>query len=453
MDLKKAQERLRALVNEADGIYAARSKDERKLTDDENKRLAEIETECEGIESEIDSLKRQAKMGDRAKAAEADIERLSRFEEPEERPVTESRTDFNQWPVEEADQFFRAAMTFQNSRQLPSNMNEELRDTLSAVIEKRAPTGHGTLIDQDGAFLVPSTISSTILQKSHSEGQLLSRVQNVPITVGNTATWNAIQENSRVSGSRYGGITVGRVGEAGSPTASQAVFERIKLELKKLAALVYVTEEQMEDGPQLLTVINDLVPAAIRFDVEDEIFNSNGGAEMEGILNSPSLVTVSKETGQAAATILFENIVNMWARMYAPSRSSAVWFINQDVEPQLYTMSLAVGTGGVPVYMPAGGASGSPFGTLFGRPVVPLEHCATLGTVGDIVLADMSQYLYATKGGIKTAQSMHVKFVEGETALRFTLRNDGKSWWPSAMTPASGSGNTLSPFVALATRS
>ena len=202
----------------------------------------------------------------------------------------------------------------------------------------------------------------------------------------------------------------------------------------------------------MLTLVNDLVPAAIRFAIEDEMINGAGGPAMEGILNANATVSVAKESGQVAATILYENIVNMYARMFAPSRSNAVWFINQDIEPQLMTMSLAVGTGGVPVYMPANNASGSPFGTLMGRPVVPVEHCATLGTVGDIILADFSQYLYASKGGVRTAQSMHVKFVEGETALRFELRNDGKAWWPAPLTPANGS-NTLSPFITLQTRS
>jgi hypothetical protein len=53
-------------------------------------------------------------------------------------------------------------------------------------------------------------------------------------------------------------------------------------------------------------------------------------------------------------------------------------------------MSMVIGTGGVPVYLPPGGLSHAPFGTLMGRPVMPLEFCETLGTEGDIVLADVA---------------------------------------------------------------
>jgi HK97 family phage major capsid protein len=163
-------------------------------------------------------------------------------------------------------------------------------------------------------------------------------------------------------------------------------------------------------------------------------------------------VSVSKESGQAAATFNYANVKKMWARMWAPSRQNAVWFINQDVEPQLYSMNEVVGTGGVPVYLPANGAADKPFSTLFGRPVVPIEYAQTLGTVGDVLLADFSQYVAIDKGGIEQAASMHVRFIYDEQTFRFIYRVDGEPMWKSALTPKNGT-NTLSPFVTLATRS
>ena len=114
-------------------------------------------------------------------------------------------------------------------------------------------------------------------------------------------------------------------------------------------------------------------------------------------------------------------------------------------------MSIAVGTGGVPVYMPAGGLSAAPYDTLYSRPVLPVEHCAALGTVGDILFADFGQYLLADKGGIQSASSIHVQFLTDETVFRFLYRVDGQPLWHAPLTPASG-GSTRSPFVSLATR-
>ena len=131
--------------------------------------------------------------------------------------------------------------------------------------------------------------------------------------------------------------------------------------------------------------------------------------------------------------------------------SAFQWFINQDIEPQLLALDFPVGTGGIPAYLPPGGLSQSPFGTLLGRPIIPVEYASTLGTVGDISLVDLSQYIMIDKGGIQAAESMHVQFLTDQMAYRWVYRVDGQPAWRTALTPANGSA-TQSPFVTLATR-
>jgi len=436
---------------EASKIFDEQLSADRSLTEEERVRLDNITERLDAINQEMSDLQRYERHSSR-EAQYAALQPSKITDDFTPAPVVEDRTKYDAWPAEEADKFFKAVQCRATNSPLPGDMHDDLRATFADAMEYRNPTGQGTLIDSDGGFLVPSTVAASILQKSHGEGTLIGRTQNVPITVGNSTTFNAIKENSRVSGSRYGGITVNRDGEGDAATGTKASLAQVELKLKKITALVYATDEQLADGPQMVTILNDLVPKAIQFKVEDELFNGDGVTQFEGLLNAAATVSVAKESGQAASTVVFQNIVNIYSRMHAASRANSVFVINQDIEPQLFTMSLAVGDGGVPVYMPANGAAGSPFGTLMGRPVIPSEHCATLGTVGDIILADFSQYLHATKGGVQSAQSIHVNFTQSETAFRFVLRNDGRPWWPAALTPANGS-NTQSPFVSLATRS
>jgi HK97 family phage major capsid protein len=82
--------------------------------------------------------------------------------------------------------------------------------------------------------------------------------------------------------------------------------------------------------------------------------------------------------------------------------------------------------------------------------VVETEFNATLGTVGDIVLADMSQYAMIEKD-VQAASSIHVQFITDQVAYRFVFRADGRPKIAAPLTPYKGSG-TLSPFVTLATR-
>ena len=58
-------------------------------------------------------------------------------------------------------------------------------------------------------------------------------------------------------------------------------------------------------------------------------------------------ISIAKETNQAAATVVIQNLNKMWARLYAPCRANAVWYINQDVEPALDLLYIPAGTAGL----------------------------------------------------------------------------------------------------------
>ncbi len=224
------------------------------------------------------------------------------------------------------------------------------------------------------------------------------------------------------------------------------------MDLKKLIGLVYLTDELMADAVALEGYVQQGFAEEFGFQLDDKIVNGTGAGVPQGILTSPGRVSVAKETGQAAATVVASNIEKMYARLFAQSMSNAKWFINQEIWPQLFQLSHAVGLGGVPVFVPAGGISAAPFGTLLGRPIQPIEQAAALGTEGDITLWDPSRYLIIEKGGMEAAISMHVKFTTDETSLRFVLRVDGQPIDYKPVTPAKGT-NTLSSIVTLATRS
>ena len=131
-----------------------------------------------------------------------------------------------------------------------------------------------------------------------------------------------------------------------------------------------------------------------------------------------------------------------------------MWLINQDIEPQLFTLN-ADASSGLLLFRPPGvdgpSTNSAPAGTLMGRPVVPVEYCATLGTVGDIVLVDFSQYVMIDKQGLRQDTSMHVRFLQDEMVFRIVFRVDGQPTWNTVLTPFKGT-NTVSPYVAVAAR-
>lgn len=323
-------------------------------------------------------------------------------------------------------------------------------DVDQRLFEVRA-LGLNEAIPSEGGFLVQQDFSAALIRATYELGILLPKVRKLPISAGaNGIRLNAVDEVSRADGSLWGGVQAYWLSEAGTKLATKPKFRQMDLQLEKLIGLCYATDEVLGDVTALESVIMQAFPEVFSYKTDKAIFEGTAGQPL-GIMGSAALITIAKENGQAALTVVKENVDKMWARMWAPSRQNALWLINQDVEPQLEQLAYVIGIGGVPAYMPPGGVADAPLGRLKGRPVQIFEHCETVGTKGDIVLVDPTQYLLIDKGGIQTASSIHVAFLTDETAFRFVYRVDGEPLWNSAMTPAKGA-TTLSPFVALAAR-
>ena len=316
----------------------------------------------------------------------------------------------------------------------------------------KAPSGLGEQIPSAGGFLVGQDRQTGILSRVYDIGLLLQRVAMTPISANsNGMSMYAEDETSRANGSRRGGVQAYWRAEAGTVTFSQPKFREMNLKLNSLMGLVYATDELLADAIALEAYINDKLPEELRFKAEDAIVNGTGAGQPLGFLNSGAVIPVPKETGQAADTVVAQNVWKMYSRMWAPSIPRSVWLISQDVWPQLFGLSLAVGTGGSALFVPPAGMSAAPYGMLLGRPVLPIEYADNLGDANDIMFVDLSQYQMISKGGIQADSSMHVRFVYGENTFRFVYRLDGQPTWNSPLTPFNG-GATVSPFVSLAER-
>lgn len=433
--ISQYREDIKALMKRVDDLKAKATAENRNLTADEVAYMKEVNAEIANLSDMVKTL-------EESESLHASINDAPRPQTVEKKPLTSSGIE-----VKDKERF------------------KTIGDQMFAVMRAGQPGGHvdprlfnatglNETTPSDGGFLVQSDFSNELLQEVFKTGILAPRCRRIQISGNaNSIKINGVDETSRAS-TRSGGILGYWKDEAAQKTASKPKFRQIELNLKKLIGLCYATDELLQDAAALEAFIKQAFVSEFGFLLDDAIVNGTGAGQPLGILNAGCLVSQAAETGQKAATVVAENVIKMWSRLFAQSRPNAIWLINQNIEPQLFTMSLAVGTGGVPIYMPAGGLSGQPYGTLFGRPVIAIEQCATLGTSGDIILADMGGYILAEKGSIQSDMSIHVQFVYDESVFRFVMRVDGQPVRASALTPYKGGANyTQSHFVALATRS
>jgi HK97 family phage major capsid protein len=312
-----------------------------------------------------------------------------------------------------------------------------------------AATGMGTSVPADGGFAVPDEVAPGIEREMYEVGALLGRVDARTVS-GDGIAYNVIDETSRADGSRQGGVRHYWVDQGTAPTASQTKLARVEMKLRKVGTLGYMTDELVADAAGLGGELQAMFTEELVFGVEDAITEGNGAGQPLGYLSAPCLVSVTKETGQAASTINTSNLSKMWARMRPRDKANAVWLVNTDCGPQLDFLSIPAGAGALEPRFVTYDQAG--ILRIKGRPVVETEYNATLGTVGDIVLINLARYRLIRKGGVEQASSIHVRFTQGEQTFRAFYRCDGQMMPRAALTPFKGTGNTLSPVVVLATR-
>ena len=297
---------------------------------------------------------------------------------------------------------------------------KSIKNAASGTVDKRLKNTAVSTTGEDGGFLIPEDFRSEIQQKVVGDESLLSRTTQfksssnaLVLPKDETAPWDG------------DGIQAYWEGENRNLRDSKASFGLTQMRLHKLTALVKVTDELLEDAPALQSYISMKAPAAMMSKINTALISGDGSGMPQGILNSGFAYKVAKEAAQTADTICYENIVKMEARLLPSSFAKSVWLINPQVKEQLRLMAFDKdATSKVPVYLPASGLDAAPYGTLMGRPVIPMMGgMEKLGDVGDIILADLSYIYSCTKiGGIKQSISTHVYFDQDLMAFKFTFR-------------------------------
>lgn len=302
----------------------------------------------------------------------------------------------------------------------------------------------------DGGFLVPETLRSQLLEIALESAVVRSRGTVIPMDSARVP-FPTIDVTSNAT-SLFGGM-IAYWGEEGAMLVdANPKFSRVELDAKKLTGLSVVPNELMQDSIiSFSALIERLWPLTLAFEEDAKFMTGGGVGEPLGFLGAgnSAAIPVAAEAGQPAASIVYENIVNMYARMLPSSLQRAAWFCSPDTLPQLLTMALSVGTGGAPILV-ANAAGPAPM-TLFGRPIVVTEKAGALGARGDIAFADLTYYLIGDRQSMSADSSTDYRFGSDQTTFRIIQRVDGRPWIKNAIVPKN-SGNTLSPFVELAAR-
>lgn len=402
MNLEQLRAKLLAITSQLEVLNQAD-----QFNDDELAQIEELHAEFATVSQQISAKEKiEAAISNSAKSTRKVTPVMDAVEVGQDRRTLDPKQGFKN-----QGDFFIAVKNAANGK-----VDQRLTINNAGAMEKYG---------EDGGFLVPTDFRTEIQKKVQGDQSLLARTRQFK-----TSSNHLVLPTHEVAPwSTSGGIQAYWEGEAQEFLASKTKFGDLNMRLNKLTAMVRVTDELLEDAPALESFIKMEAPEVMLHKINSAIISGSGVGMPTGILNSGFKYKQAKVGGQAADTVLFENVNNMLGHILPQSLPNAVWLVNPAVLPQLRAMKFDVAASSpVPVYMPPAGVSSEPFGTLYGRPILPMMGgVKELGTEGDIILADLSMYYTALKTtGIKQDISTHVYFSTQETAFRFSFRMAGQ---------------------------
>lgn len=342
-----------------------------------------------------------------------------------------------------------------------SSLGEQLKAIYQASKGKRderldkvnnAALGANGGTGADGGFLLQEDFAGAILESAVQSSPLLNRLDRYTCSsAANAMRWVQADETD-VSTSVFGGVQMHWGSEATTVAASKPQFREMKLDLEKMMGFAYVTDEMLEDASFLSGFFGSAFSLAADRLLIDGVLNGDGVGKPVGILKSNAIIEVAKESGQAAGTFVGANAIKMQARSMPRNRDKLVWLMHPDLEEQLPYLALQSGEAAKFLWNPEGGLGGFDAQRVLNKPVLYEDSCAAVGSVGDVLLIDPTQYILLTKGTARQDWSVHVEFLTAQNCFRMIFRCNGA---PKVNTPLTikNSTKTRSPFITLAARS
>lgn len=305
-------------------------------------------------------------------------------------------------------------------------------DQMRDLAHRKAPMGlssgatGGYLVPQDFALVVDAGLYEASIFAANALTQpMISHEKRLP-RVDITAS------HSTGSSPLFGGLSIGWVAEGASLPESEPSFADVVLTSKNGVALVYVSNNLVEDGGEALaSYLEFVVPQAIAWTIDYKCFRGLGTNEPLGVLNSGALLAVTRA---AANHIAQSDLADMIAALLPGCFNRAIWACHPTALGDVCNLSTFIVNA-------AGGMS------IFGRPLFITEKLPALGTAGDILLFDPKLYALGARS-MELAVSTTVRFTNYQTVFRFIWRGDGQPLVDGTATLADGT-TTAGAFVSL----
>ena len=423
-----------------------------KMLNAKNERKAEIVKSIEASDS-VDEIKRFSADLDKLNGEIRDLEAMLKDLPDETEARTAAVTAVPEVVKTEAAEERKApAQVKETEGRIYRSFGEQLADIKKAglgygvtpALEKsqRSILGMNTQDGSDGGYAIQVDFANRIMDSIVQQSEILNRIDRYQVSANANEVY-VTMVNETSTANVFGGIQCYVVEEGAQIPNTKPALRQIRLGLKKLAALAYVTDEQMRDASFTGSLLERGFALAMARQREKMV--------IDNLVANPGTTTIAKESGQSAATVVGKNFLKMRNALISTSRRNAIWTMHPDVAAELPEMYLAGAHTDNFIYMPENGISVAGYDRLFGREIIESDYCSALGTKGDVLYWNPFEYLEIYKGGIETQSSIHVAFDTAQMAFRAISYVNGMCKYDQGVSLVNSS-TARASYVTLATR-
>lgn len=272
--------------------------------------------------------------------------------------------------------------------------------------------------DSEGGYLVPDEFERTLIEALQEQNifrqfariiQTDSGERKIPVVASKgSASW---------------------VDEEGQITDSDDSFSQVTLGAFKLATMIKVSEELMNDSVfPLESYISREFARRIGNKEEEAFFTGNGSGRPTGILNATSGAQVGKTTASATA-ITLDEVIDLYYSLKSPYRNKSVFITNDSTVKAIRKLKDTTGQ-----YLWQPSIREGTTDTLLGKPVYTSAFMPAIeASAKTIAFGDFSYYWIADRQGRIFKRLNELYATTGQIGFIATQRVDGKLILPEAV--------------------
>jgi len=271
------------------------------------------------------------------------------------------------------------------------------------------------LTTTDAGALVPIEFLAVVIEFAIAQSAILPKLWRIPM--GSMTT--RIPQLSQSAGSYFGGIVLYHPDELTTKKITEPSLTYKEFTAKKLIGLCPLSDELVMDSAiSIINYITGVFVRAFQYKTESEVIAGTGLlGQMTGILSDGAINIVGRTTN---LQVKYDDILNLESAI-DENFVNLTWLSRRATLNYLRKQKDTVGQ---PVYRDIYPMGQTP--TILDYPIVKTRNVPALGLMGDIILGDLSFYMWAVRQEMTIDLSKERYFEYDATAIRFVMRQDGK---------------------------